>query len=116
VRPNSVIPIGNHTDQPGYDYSDGVTLQVYQLEDGKTVSVEIPTFAGKIETSFDIERKGNTINVLRQGPAKAWNVLLVGIEAVEKTENTENETLKGSALIKAKPHMNSLKIHLKSNS
>ncbi len=54
VRPNSVIPIGDHTDKPDYDYSDQVTLQVYQLEDGKPVHVEIPTLDGKIETSFDI--------------------------------------------------------------
>jgi len=116
VRPNSVIPIGNHTDKPDYDYSDGVTLQVYQLEDEKPVSVKVPTLAGKIETSFDIERKGNTIHVQRQGPAKAWNVLLVGIGAVENIENTENETLRGSTLIKAKPHTNALRIHFKPNS
>jgi alpha-D-xyloside xylohydrolase len=51
VRPNSVIPIGNRADKPDYDYSDGVTLQIYQLEDGKQVSVETPGLDGRIETS-----------------------------------------------------------------
>ena len=35
VRPNSVIPVGSRTDRPDYDYTDGLTLQVYQLEDGR---------------------------------------------------------------------------------
>src|SRR5215208_2408478 len=49
VRPNSVIPLGSHSDRPDYDYSDNVTLQIYQLEDGNQVSVEIPTLDGKIK-------------------------------------------------------------------
>ena len=57
VRPNSVIPVGSHTDRPDYDYAEGVTLQVYQLEEGEKVRVEIPTVDEIIETSFDIKRK-----------------------------------------------------------
>ena len=113
VRPNSVIPIGNSTHRPDYDYSDGVTLQVYQLADGKQVNVEIPDLGGTIETSFDIERQGNMIHVQQQGSAKAWNVLLVGIGSIEKIENTEIETINGSTLIKAKPNTSELKINLK---
>jgi alpha-D-xyloside xylohydrolase len=79
VRPNSVIPMGSHTDKPDYDYSDGITLQVYQVEDRKQVSVEIPSLDGKIATRFNIQREGNMIHIQRLGPAKAWNVLLVGI-------------------------------------
>ena len=49
VRPNSVVPIGIHNDKPDYDYCDGVTLQVYQLEDGKQINVEVPALDGTIE-------------------------------------------------------------------
>src|SRR5687767_2256100 len=61
VRPNSVIPIGNRADRPDYDYSDGVTLQVYQFEDGRQVTIEIPGLNGTIETRFDIKREGKVI-------------------------------------------------------
>jgi alpha-D-xyloside xylohydrolase len=76
VRPNSVIPIGSRSDRPDYDYSDGVTLHVYQLEDGKQAKVETPSLNGRIETVFEVERKGNNIHIQRQGPAKAWNVIV----------------------------------------
>ena len=78
VRPNSVIPIGNRTDRPDYDFSQGVTLQVYQLEDGYSTSVAIPALNGTIETTFNLSRSGSEIHIQRTGPAKAWRVSLAG--------------------------------------
>src|SRR6185436_2489077 len=37
VRPNSIIAVGNQGDRPDYDYGEGVTLQVYELADGKNL-------------------------------------------------------------------------------
>jgi alpha-D-xyloside xylohydrolase len=95
VRPNSVIPMGRHTDKPDYDYSDGVTLQLYSLDDGLTARVEIPSLDGKIETVFEIERKGNTIHIQRHGPDKAWNVARSGsaITRLEKHVSEANLSL-----------------------
>jgi alpha-D-xyloside xylohydrolase len=107
VRPNSVIPIGRRTDKPDYDYSDGVTLQVYQLEDGKQVRVEIPALDGKIETSFDIKREGNMIHMQRQGLSTPWNVLLIGAKSVENAS-----IINGSAFIEAGARVNELNIQL----
>ena len=57
VRPNSVIAIGNNDERPDYDYADGVTLRVYELEDGKRVIAEIPTLTGEIQTTFTCSAK-----------------------------------------------------------
>jgi alpha-D-xyloside xylohydrolase len=113
VRPSSVIPIGNRTDKPDYDYSDGVTLQVYQLEDRKQARVEIPTLGGKIEAIFDIKREGNIIHIQRQGSSNAWNVLLIGIDAVEDIENTEIGIVSNSTFIKIDGNTDKLNIRLK---
>lgn len=115
ARPNSVIPIGSRTDRPDYDYSDGVTLQVYQLEDGKQASVEIPTLDGKIETKFDIKREGNVMHIERQGPSKAWKVIFVGIDSMENMENTEIEMVNGTTLVRVNGEINELTIDLLSN-
>jgi alpha-D-xyloside xylohydrolase len=112
VRPNSVIPIGNRIDKPDYEYSDRVTLQIYQLEEGRQVFVEIPMLDGKIETRYDIERKENIIHIQRQGPVKEWNALLVGIDSVENLENAEVEMVNGSTLIKVHSEINSLSVHI----
>jgi alpha-D-xyloside xylohydrolase len=76
VRPNSVIPIGSQNDRPDYDYGKGVTLHMFQLQDGMSTQVEIPTTAGNIETIFDVKREGSVIQILRHGPSKKWNVSL----------------------------------------
>jgi alpha-D-xyloside xylohydrolase len=113
VRPNSVIPIGNRSERPDYDYSDGVTLQVYQLDDGKQAHVEIPTLDGKIETKFDVKRNANVIKIQRQGSSKAWNVFLVGIDSVENMENAKVEIFSRSTVIKVNDEVNELDIHLR---
>jgi alpha-D-xyloside xylohydrolase len=102
VRPNSVIPIGNQTDKPDYDYSENITLNIYQLENGKEIQVEIPSLDGKIETIFSIKRSGNSIDIQRQGSLKAWNVSLIGMETVD-----------GSTTIKTLATNNELRIQLK---
>jgi alpha-D-xyloside xylohydrolase len=110
VRPNSLIPIGNRTDKPDYDYSEGVTLQVYQLEDGKSVNVEVPDLNGKIETTFSFKREGKVIDVHRQGASKPWNILLVGIEQIENLENFE--IVDGSVLVRLDNEVNELAFHI----
>jgi alpha-D-xyloside xylohydrolase len=110
VRPNSIVAIGEHNDRPDYDYSENLTLRVYQLEVGKQASVEIPSLDGKIETTFDIRREGKVINIQRHGQAKAWNVLLVGITNIE---SAEDKVINGSTLIRASGETNELKIQLR---
>jgi alpha-D-xyloside xylohydrolase len=88
VRPNSVIPIGNRTDKPDYDYSDGITLQIFLFDDGYSTKVEIPSLDGKIETTFEIERKENNIHIQRHGPAKTWSVTLDGSKFTQLEKHT----------------------------
>jgi alpha-D-xyloside xylohydrolase len=90
VRPNSVIPMGSRSDRPDYDYSDSVTLHIFSFDDGYSTKVEIPSLDGKIETTFEIERQGNTIHIQRHGTEKAWNVSLMDTPLV-KLEKQVNE-------------------------
>jgi len=89
VRPNSVIAMGSHTDRPDYDYSEGLTLRIYQLESGKSIQVEIPSTTGSVETIFDVSREENIIYVQRTGAPKAWNVLLINIYLVETSSSLQ---------------------------
>ena len=92
VRPNSVIPIGNRADRPDYDFSDDVTLQIYQLKDGHSTNVEIPSLHGKIETTFEVERKGKEIYIRKHGPAKEWSLSLADDPSTKiKLERQINE-------------------------
>ena len=77
IRPGSVIPLGNDAGHPSYAYSDGVTLQVYELEAGQNVQVGIPSLEGEIETVFSFHREQDVLHVKKQGPLGSWQVLLV---------------------------------------
>jgi alpha-D-xyloside xylohydrolase len=113
VRPNSAIPMGRQADRPDYDYADGVTLQVYQLEEGNQATVDIPSVDGRIETRFEIRCDGNEIQIQRQGSSKPWSVLLVGIGSVENVNNASHETVNGSLLIKVNEEVDEIKIPLR---
>ena len=93
ARPNSVIPIGNRSDRPGYDYSNGVTLHIHSFDDGFSTKIEIPSSAGGIETTFEMGRIGNTIHIQRHGPAKIWSVALAGKRIVNFEETIHHTSV-----------------------
>jgi len=112
VRPNSVIPISSRNDRPDYDYSDGITLQVYQLEAGNSVQVEIPSLDGKIETIFEIEHRRSNIHFQRQGSSNKWNVALPGITSIAGVDRAEYEKSADTTLIKIDAQIRKIKIQL----
>ena len=112
VRPNSVIAIGNQDDHPDYDYADGVTLQVFELEDGKHALVDIPSLTGEIQTTFEVSRAGRMIKVERKGKPKAWRLLLVGIETIASVNSGSAVSSPQGLLISLLPETESLQIWL----
>jgi alpha-D-xyloside xylohydrolase len=112
VRPNSVIAVGNHDDRPDYDYSEGVTLRVYELEDGDQILAEIPSLTGEIQTTFEVRREGQTISVERDGKSKAWQLLLVGIPKISSVEGGMVVSHPQGVLITPLPDTDHLQISL----
>jgi len=83
VRPGTVLPVGAVDDRPDYDYADDVTLTVYGLADGATVTTEIPTVAGDVACTFTTTRRGDAVHVTADHPPARWRVRLAGAEPVE---------------------------------
>jgi alpha-D-xyloside xylohydrolase len=100
AQPNSIIPVGGRDDRPDYDYADGVTLQVYELAEGRHAPVVIRSLSGETAVTFDVTRSGKTITILRQGGDKPWQVLLAGVAAVEAVEGGPSETTPQGMLVK----------------
>jgi alpha-D-xyloside xylohydrolase len=82
VRPGAVIPVGAAAAGPAYDYAEGVTLQAYQLADGRSVSTAVPTTTGELAATFVTRRDGSAVTVEVDRPPRRWSVLLVGVDAV----------------------------------
>lgn len=87
IRPNTVLPIGQNDTRPDYDFADSVTLHIYQLDAGRTVTTVIPALDGTPDVTFTVSRQNSQIRVTREGTPKAWRVLLVGVAGVQSAEN-----------------------------
>jgi alpha-D-xyloside xylohydrolase len=100
VRPNSVIAVGANGDRPDYDYADGVTFRVYELEEGRDASATVPTLTGDIALTAQVRREDGKIRVAMQGNAQAWQLLLVGIGSIADVDGGEAEMSEHGILLK----------------
>ena len=91
ARPGSVIPVGNNTEKPDYDYADGVTFHVFSLEDGWRADAAVYAPDAKPDAApalaIDIARQGKEMVIAATKATKNWSVLLRGISGVSCVEN-----------------------------
>jgi alpha-D-xyloside xylohydrolase len=112
VRPNTLLAVGGRSDRPDYEYADGVTLQLYALDDGRTAAASVPTPQGDSETRFTAARAGRTISIDRRGPSNGWSVLLAGIPSTESIEGGTAETCPQGVRVIPDPHTERVTITL----
>jgi alpha-D-xyloside xylohydrolase len=78
VRPGSVIPVGAVDGRPDYDYVRGVTLRVYELADGQSVTTVIPAASGGEASTFVVTRQGDVLRAAADADGD-WGVLVPGV-------------------------------------
>jgi alpha-D-xyloside xylohydrolase len=86
ARPNVAIPVGADEQRPDYDYADGVTVHVFELDDGASISARVPAPAGEGVTTFELRREGPNVQIRALGTSKPWHILLRGVEAVASVD------------------------------
>ena len=99
ARPHSVIPIGSQDSRPDYDFADGVTLRVYELEPDKEIITVIPDLGGNAALTVTSLRTGAQIQFTTQGATQNWQALLVGIPTVVTTSGGTVETTPEGVLL-----------------
>lgn len=82
VRPNSIIAAGSIDTKPDYDYADGVTFHVFEVQDGCCASTKVYNTDGKPEMEIEIKREARRITVVKKGVNKPWSIYLREIKAV----------------------------------
>ena len=96
VRPGAVIAVGSREDRPDYDWSDGVTLRVYEPADGPSVMVEVPDIHGSPDSAFEVKHTGQALVVERLYGNKPWRVALPSVRRCESaTGGRHQETDQG---------------------
>lgn len=79
VRPGSALCLGpEKTGRPDYDFTSGVEVRLYQLQDGQTVSAAIPSQEGtKMAGTITATKRGDEIVVQTDGPLAVTQIQLV---------------------------------------
>jgi alpha-D-xyloside xylohydrolase len=86
ARPNSIIPIGANDHIPDYDFADGVTLHVFELEEGAAITGRVPTQDGSTALEVSVSRERQQVSMSVTGASKPWRVLLRSIYPVTVLE------------------------------
>ena len=97
VRPGSIIAKGSVDDTPVYDYSDNVTYQIFELEQGKTTCVVYNSDQKKV-CGITTIRNGNRIECTSNGNNK-FMVQLMGVTEVKEASGGTVQTGEIGSLI-----------------
>ncbi|MFC3803060.1 alpha-xylosidase [Cohnella sp. GCM10012308] len=92
AREGSLIAVGATDDRPDYDYTDAVTLHLFELGDGASAAADIVGEDGAVRLTVTAVRSGGTISVTASGEAAGsadWSIQLRGIEAVRSVSGGE---------------------------
>ncbi|WP_029192249.1 alpha-xylosidase [Paenibacillus harenae] len=86
VRPNSIIALGANDVRPDYDYADGVTLELHNLEDGRTAETKVRDMKGRTEMTVSATRQDRTVSVKVNGSGKPFTFGLKGMGGIVSVE------------------------------
>ena len=67
ARENSILALGARDDEAVYDYADGVTLNVYALQDGATAQTVVYSPDNQAELHAQVSRQGGVYRIRLQG-------------------------------------------------
>lgn len=94
VRENTVLAVGCNDERPDYDYTDGITLKLFQIQDGAQIHTTVPDIDGKEAMKVSVSAKKGKIFLsvlysLQSGGDKHFFAEAVGHPEAEVTI-TEN--------------------------
>ena len=101
VRQNTLLPLGGNDQRPDYDYTEGLELQLFALQDGATAACAIPDLAGRTVATATAARQGATLTLTAAGlPAVTY--LLRGVSSVASVQGGLAEATPQGLRIRAK--------------
>ena len=82
VRPGALVALGAQDSRPDYDYREGVTFHLYELEAGGEARSSVPDLAGETRLTLVAKRAGQEVTLRAEGAATNWQALLVNCRSV----------------------------------
>ncbi|MDK2991795.1 MAG: alpha-D-xyloside xylohydrolase [Clostridiales bacterium] len=95
VRPNSIIPVGSNNQTTDYAYGDGLTLHVFELEDGKVAQTTVYDRNGSLILKATVLKDDGTVYMHFNGKVNGLSVLLRNVFTVTQADGAK---IKATAL------------------
>jgi len=90
VAANTVLPWGNETERPDYDFARGTTLRVFALDDGATAPFAVAAPDGRIAARGTVTRQGGQyVARVTEGALRDWRLEADGRTSAVKQEGSE---------------------------
>lgn len=86
VRNNTLLAMGSNKDLPDYDYTEGLELHLYALDDGAEAVCQIPDLTGKIVMTAKAVRHGSAITFQTDHPEKKPKLILHNMGEVTQVD------------------------------
>jgi len=86
ARPNSIIAVGQENTKPDYDFAEGVTLHVFELEEGKEATTTIFNKLAQSELKVEIILNKNLIDIKFEVGEKPFSILFRGLSNLKVIE------------------------------
>ncbi len=92
VRENSILAIGNQHNRPDYDFSEDVTYEIYELQDGQEAGAFVTDLDGNQKGNIKAVKQDNKITIETSMDNLTYSVLLNGYDTIKSVSLGEVET------------------------
>ena len=112
VRENTILPVGANDHDVEYDYSDGLTLHLFELTG--EASCDVVDMRGEKFLSVTAKREGDKITVSFEGKAAGLKLLLRNVDAIHSANGFvgEAEATPLGTLLQVNPQLQSVSFHI----
>ncbi|HBE80054.1 MAG TPA: hypothetical protein DDW65_20075, partial [Firmicutes bacterium] len=98
--------------RPDYDYADGITFQLFELEDQCEISTTLYNCAGEPELKATVTRCNKSICVKVQDSVKPWSILWRGGMAIKTIVSGSDDSNSEGIRISPEPESQLIKFEL----
>jgi alpha-D-xyloside xylohydrolase len=86
ARGGSVIAVGTEATKTDYDYADGVTFHLFELNAGEHAEGSVFDMEGNQGMSVSVERTGDSLAIAVSGAKKPWKVQLRNVPSITRVD------------------------------
>lgn len=89
ARPNSILAVGSNDQVPDYDYSQGLTLHVFELSENEPARTMVVNQDGKPFLKATATQTGSNITLELDGKANGLTVVLHNVQQISNLSGAE---------------------------